>query len=223
MIWAERLFYLICLCCPILCFVFHEEINRLIRSPIGDVPPNRKPEIYGISFFERSKRRLAAVVIVRHGISVVAASLIGVFFVSMALTIYASEPIPNFSWPVTKGDLLVPFGSMDGKVRNEGINIAAKLGTPVLAAADGLVAYAGDELKGYGKLILIRHEGLFSSAYAHNQDLKVSRGDNVGAGDEIATVGQTGEVSQPQLHFELRYGAAPVNPIFYLPPVTASQ
>ena len=89
-------------------------------------------------------------------------------------------------------------------------------GTPVKAAEAGTVAYAGSELKGYGNLVLIRHPNGYVSAYAHNGELKVKRGDSVKRGQVVASSGQTGNVSSPQLHFELRKGSTPVDPTPYL-------
>jgi murein DD-endopeptidase MepM/ murein hydrolase activator NlpD len=96
---------------------------------------------------------------------------------------------------------------------SEGINIAVPAGTPVKAAEDGVVAYAGEELKGYGKLILIRHTNGLISAYAHNSSLLVAKGEKVRRGQNISLSGQTGSVTSPQLHFEVRQGAVPVDPI----------
>ena len=87
------------------------------------------------------------------------------------------------------------------------------LGTAVKAAENGVVAYAGDELKGYGKLVLIRHADNWVSAYAHNDEIVVKRGDTVSRGQVIAKAGKTGDVDQPQLHFELRKGSQPVDPL----------
>ena len=99
---------------------------------------------------------------------------------------------------------------------NDGINIAVPEGTAVKAAEDGVVAYAGSELKGYGNLVLVRHPNGFVSAYANNGSLDVKRGDTVKRGQTIAKSGQSGNVSSPQLHFELRKGAQPVDPATYL-------
>jgi murein DD-endopeptidase MepM/ murein hydrolase activator NlpD len=89
-------------------------------------------------------------------------------------------------------------------------------GTPIKAAEDGVVAYAGNELKGYGNLVLIRHAGGYVSAYANASDLMVKRGDRVKRGQVIAHAGQTGNVTSPQLHFEIRKGSTPVNPTKFL-------
>jgi murein DD-endopeptidase MepM/ murein hydrolase activator NlpD len=118
----------------------------------------------------------------------------------------------QFRWPV-KGRIVAKFGdSLDG-ARNDGINVAVPLGTDVKAAENGVVAYAGDELKGYGKLVLIRHADNWVSAYAHNDEIVVKRGDTVSRGQVISKAGKTGEVDQPQLHFELRKGSQPVDPL----------
>ena len=99
---------------------------------------------------------------------------------------------------------------------NDGINISLPEGTSVKAAESGVVAYAGSELKGYGNLILIRHPNGFVSAYANNGDIEVKRGETVKRGQVIAKSGQSGNVNSPQLHFELRKGATPVDPTSYL-------
>jgi murein DD-endopeptidase MepM/ murein hydrolase activator NlpD len=118
----------------------------------------------------------------------------------------------DFRWPA-RGRVISGYS---GKGGNEGINIAVPEGTPVKAAEGGTVAYAGSELKGYGNLVLIRHPNGYVSAYAHNGDLKVKRGDTVKRGQVVANSGQSGNVSSPQLHFELRKGSSPVDPTPYL-------
>jgi murein DD-endopeptidase MepM/ murein hydrolase activator NlpD len=116
----------------------------------------------------------------------------------------------EFRWPA-KGRIIQGFGP-----GSDGINIALPEGTPVKAVENGVVAYAGNELKGYGNLVLIRHDNGYVSAYANNGELKVKRGEQVKRGQTIATSGQTGNVSSPQLHFELRKGSTPVDPMPYL-------
>lgn len=118
---------------------------------------------------------------------------------------------PEFRWPA-RGRVIQSYR----KGSNDGINIAVPEGTPVKAAEAGTVAYAGSELKGYGNLVLIRHPNGFVSAYAHNGELNVKRGDTVRRGQTIARSGRTGNVSSPQLHFELRKGSTPVDPSEYL-------
>ena len=129
------------------------------------------------------------------------------------------QPAPlssgKFLWPVN-GRVLSGFGPKDGGLHNDGINIAAPRGTPVRAAENGVVAYAGNELRGFGNLLLIRHADGWMSAYAHNESLLVQRGDKVARGQTIARVGSSGSVSTPQLHFELRRGARSVNPTSHL-------
>ena len=105
-----------------------------------------------------------------------------------------------------------------GGGRNDGINIAAPRGTPVRAVEGGVVAYSGNELRGYGNLVLIKHPDGFISAYAHCEELLVKRGQHVKAGQVIAKVGATGGVGRPQLHFELRRGENPVDPKKFLAP-----
>jgi len=127
----------------------------------------------------------------------------------------------TFRWPV-KGRIISSFGKKPGGLRNEGINIAVPEGTSVRAAESGVVAYAGNELKGYGNLILVRHKNGWVTAYAHNKTLFVKRGDTVKRGTVIAKAGQTGSVTTPQLHFEIRKGASAVNPLKYLTSRTAA-
>jgi murein DD-endopeptidase MepM/ murein hydrolase activator NlpD len=118
----------------------------------------------------------------------------------------------DFRWPA-RGRVIAGFGANGG---NEGINIAVPEGTPVKATEAGTVTYAGSEVKGYGNLVLIRHDNGFVSAYAHNGALSVKRGETVKRGQVIATSGQTGNVTSPQLHFEIRKGATPVDPMKHL-------
>ncbi|MDE2014322.1 MAG: M23 family metallopeptidase [Alphaproteobacteria bacterium] len=117
----------------------------------------------------------------------------------------------QFTWPVI-GRVIQPFGSQGNGERNDGINIAARRGEPIRAAAAGTVTYAGDELKDYGNLILIRHDDGYVTAYAHAQSIAVSRGEHVAKGQVIGYAGSTGNVARPQLHFEIRHGARPVDP-----------
>ena len=117
----------------------------------------------------------------------------------------------SFQWPV-QGRILSDYGSSANGERNDGINIATPLGEPIHAAASGTVTYAGNELKGYGNLILIRHDGGYVTAYAHAEKMLVTRNDTVTKGQVIGYAGDTGDVTQPQLHFEIRHGVEPVNP-----------
>ncbi len=121
----------------------------------------------------------------------------------------------KFMWPV-KGKIVSPFGATYKKKQNDGINIAAAKGTTVKAAEAGTVGYAGNQLKGYGNLILIRHANGWMTAYAHNDKILIKKGQKVKKGQRIATVGKTGNVSTPQLHFEIRYKTKVVNPKSYL-------
>ena len=123
--------------------------------------------------------------------------------------------MPSFRWPVN-GRVITAFGPKPSGQQNDGINLAVPEGTPVKSAEDGVVAYSGSELKGYGNLILVRHSNGFVSAYAHNSELLVKRGDNIQRGQIIARAGQTGNVTSPQLHFEIRKGSTPVDPATYL-------
>jgi murein DD-endopeptidase MepM/ murein hydrolase activator NlpD len=121
----------------------------------------------------------------------------------------------SFRWPV-RGRIISGFGAKPTGQRNDGINLAVPEGTSVKAAEAGTVIYAGNELEGYGKLVLVRHADDWVSAYAHNSDIKVKRGDTVRRGQTLATAGMSGSVTSPQVHFELRKKAKPVNPLDYL-------
>lgn len=122
----------------------------------------------------------------------------------------------KFLWPV-KGTVISNFGVMGKGRKNDGINIKAARGSDVKAADKGTVAYAGNELKGFGNLILIKHTDGWITAYAHNDKLVVKKGQTVAKGEKIATVGSTGSVDSPQLHFEVRAGKKAVDPRKYLP------
>jgi murein DD-endopeptidase MepM/ murein hydrolase activator NlpD len=121
----------------------------------------------------------------------------------------------SFRWPV-RGRVIEGFGATVGGARNDGINLAVPEGTSVKAAEDGEVIYSGNELKGYGNVVLVKHPDGFVSVYAHASDLLVNKGDKVSRGQIIARAGATGNVTQPQLHFELRKGQHPIDPKSYL-------
>ncbi|PZQ14989.1 MAG: hypothetical protein DI565_11170 [Ancylobacter novellus] len=125
---------------------------------------------------------------------------------------------PSFRWPV-RGRVISGYGSKTSGASNDGVNIAVPEGTEVKASDDGVVAYSGSELKGFGNLVLIRHPNGWVTAYAHNSALNVKRGDTVRRGQIIAKSGATGSVSSPQLHFEVRKGAQTVDPMKHLPDV----
>ena len=128
----------------------------------------------------------------------------------------ASTRKTKFMWPVN-GTVVSGFGNLGSGRKNDGINIKAALGTAVKAADSGTVAYAGNELKGFGNLILIKHSDGWITAYAHCDRLFVKKGQKVARGEKIATVGSSGSVTTPQLHFEVRAGKKAVNPRSYLP------
>ena len=127
----------------------------------------------------------------------------------------ASAAMPTFRWPV-RGRVITGYGPRPSGQQNDGINVAVPEGTPVKAAEDGVVAYAGNELKTYGNLVLVRHANGYVTAYAHASEILVKRDEPVKRGQVIAKSGQTGNVSTPQLHFEIRKGSAPVDPMPYL-------
>ncbi len=121
----------------------------------------------------------------------------------------------SFKWPV-RGRIISEFGKKPDGQKNDGINLVVPEGTPVKASRDGEVIYAGNELEGYGNLVLVRHPGNWVTAYAHNSELLVKRGDQVRRGQPVAKAGRSGNVSFPQVHFEIRKGATPVNPMSHL-------
>jgi murein DD-endopeptidase MepM/ murein hydrolase activator NlpD len=143
-----------------------------------------------------------------------------------SVTSQALPPIavnaPVFDWPVS-GRVISDFGATANGGKNDGINLAANKDAPIHASASGTVTYAGDDLKNYGNLLLVKHSGGYTTAYAHANRLIVARGAFVTRGQVIGYVGQTGDVSSPQLHFEIRSGTTPVNPRSYLSSATASN
>lgn len=130
-----------------------------------------------------------------------------------------AEPPPRsgrtFAWPV-RGRILSTFGPKPDGLHNDGINIAARAGSPVIAAENGVVVYAGSELKGFGNLLLVRHADGWITAYAHLERALVKKGQSVKKGQAIGTVGSSGGVDQPQLHFEIRRGTQAVDPAKFL-------
>jgi murein DD-endopeptidase MepM/ murein hydrolase activator NlpD len=130
-------------------------------------------------------------------------------------TAEATGALPTFRWPV-RGRVVTGYGAKTNGKSNDGINVAVPEGTPVKAAEDGVVAYSGNELKGYGNLILVRHSNGYVTAYAHASELLVKRGETIKRGQVIAKSGQSGEVGSPQLHFEIRKGSSPVDPLQFL-------
>lgn len=115
-----------------------------------------------------------------------------------------------------QGRIISSFGAKSGGLHNDGINIAAPKGAPVVAAENGVVAYSGDDLKGFGNLVLVRHADGWVSAYAHMGNVSVKQGQTLARGQKIGEVGTSGDVSSPQLHFELRKGTKAKNPSKYI-------
>ena len=142
----------------------------------------------------------------------------------VALPPAAVDLSAKLRWPLTTVAVVVgsPFGARWGKP-HEGIDLPAPLGTPVFAAADGTVVYAGHGIRGYGNLIVLKHPGDLLTVYAHASALLVSQGQPVRAGDRIALVGQSGHATGPHLHFEVRSGQIPRDPMHYLPALHGSQ
>ncbi len=138
----------------------------------------------------------------------------------------AAKPAPSskgspMPWPV-QGRVLAGYGVAAGGAHNDGINIAAPRGAPVRAVDGGVVAYAGNEVRGYGNLVLVKHANGFISAYAHLEELLVKRDEQVKRGQVIAKVGATGGVGEPQLHFELRRDKRAVDPREFLAPTPSA-
>jgi murein DD-endopeptidase MepM/ murein hydrolase activator NlpD len=127
-----------------------------------------------------------------------------------------------FLWPV-RGHVLATYGTKPDGTHNDGINIAAPRGTAVQAVEGGVVAYTGNELRGYGNLVLVKHANGWISAYAHCDAILVKRGEKVERGQVIARVGSTGNVNEPQLHFELRRGQHAVDPREFMPPLPTAM
>jgi murein DD-endopeptidase MepM/ murein hydrolase activator NlpD len=121
----------------------------------------------------------------------------------------------EFMQPVS-GRIISSYGPKADGLHNDGINIQAPKGAPVRAAQNGIVVYTGDDLEGYGNLILVRHQNGLMSAYAHLDKTLIKRGDKVMQGQSIGTVGSSGHVDTPQLHFEIRRGSKAINPTTYL-------
>lgn len=136
---------------------------------------------------------------------------------------YSSSPLASppprsgskFSWPI-KGKVVSRFGAKEGGLYNDGINIAATKGAAVKAAENGVVAYTGDQIKGFGNMVLVKHQGDYMTAYAHLDAINVGKGQAIKIGQSIGTVGSTGTVSSPQLHFEIRKGRKAIDPVRYL-------
>lgn len=128
----------------------------------------------------------------------------------------------DFRWPVL-GTILSGFGPKGGGLHNDGVNIRVAAGTPIRAAEQGVVIHAGSDLEAFGNLLLIRHANGFVTVYAHADRLLVGRGTRVRQGEIIAHAGQTGNVSEPQLHFEIRKGRKAINPKTHLPTLTAAR
>ena len=121
----------------------------------------------------------------------------------------------KFSWPV-RGKILSGYGAKNNGLFNDGINISAAKGADVKAAENGVVAYAGNEVKGMGNLVIIQHSGGWMTVYAHMDSMSVKRGNTVSVGQSIGKIGMTGKVDKPQLHFEIRKGTKAYDPVAYL-------
>lgn len=152
---------------------------------------------------------------------IVASSAAGVPRPKPKPAFHPDPPVPQrdaegFIWPVD-GRVLSSFGAKASALHNDGLNIAAPMGAPVRAADNGVVAYAGDQIRGFGNMLLIKHADGLITAYAHADKLLVARGDVVSRGQVIARVGKSGDIDAPQLHFEVRRGSQAVDPRKFLP------
>jgi murein DD-endopeptidase MepM/ murein hydrolase activator NlpD len=127
-----------------------------------------------------------------------------------------TDGAPRLRWPVAGAAVASPFGTRDGRP-HDGIDLPAPIGTPVYAAGDGQVIYAGSSVRGYGNLVVVQHAGDLLTVYAHNASILVRAGDVVAAGQRLALVGQSGRASGPHLHFEVRQGQVPRDPLWFLP------
>jgi murein DD-endopeptidase MepM/ murein hydrolase activator NlpD len=123
-----------------------------------------------------------------------------------------------FRWPLSAPRVTSLFGTRDGRV-HEGIDLGAPIGTPILAAGEGHVIYAGDAVSGYGNMVVLEHAGAIMTVYAHNSVQLVRAGDRIASGQPIARVGQSGRATGPHLHFEVRRGQVPQDPLRFLPPI----
>ena len=124
-----------------------------------------------------------------------------------------------FGWPVNgqvNGQIIESFGLVSSGVKNDGINIAGNDGDAVVSSFDGTVAFIGKDLKSFGNMILIKHKNGWITAYAHLGDIGVTEGQNIRKGEKIGTIGQSGKVKQPQLHFQIRKSRQPVDPLQYI-------
>ena len=137
------------------------------------------------------------------------------FIASEQSIVKSSKLRSGFIWPV-KGKIISNYGKSSGGFFNDGINIDSKMNANVKASSDGTVIYSGNEIPGYGNLVLIKHSKNWITAYAHLSKVFIVRGVKVKKGESIGLVGKTGNVSKPQLHFEIRRGKEAVNPIKYL-------
>jgi len=142
--------------------------------------------------------------------------------VTKPVKVAANTKSASFMWPVSSKKIISEFGPKGAGKANDGINIASTEGEPVWAAADGEVVYVGNELKGYGNMVLIKHGGDKATTYAHLSRAAVDKYDHVKQGDIIGYVGSTGSVKEPQLHFAIRDGKDAVDPLKYLDRKVAS-
>jgi lipoprotein NlpD len=136
-----------------------------------------------------------------------------------ALTAEKPPEAMPLRWPLVQPRLSSAFGNRPGRPQpHEGIDLAAPLGTPIYAADAGQVVYAGNQVRGYGNMVVLQHAGGILTVYAHTSVILVRTGDRIGGGQEIARVGQSGRATAPHLHFEVRRGQTPENPLRFLPP-----
>jgi murein DD-endopeptidase MepM/ murein hydrolase activator NlpD len=138
------------------------------------------------------------------------------------LALAPDGPAAPLRWPLEDPRMSSPFGARQGRV-HEGIDLAAPIGTSIRAAEAGQVLYSGDAVRGYGNMVVVQHAGDLLTVYAHNSVLLVHTGDKIAAGQEIALVGQSGRATAPHLHFEVRRGQVPQDPLRFLPRLGAGK
>lgn len=166
-----------------------------------------------ITYSEDSGKPSEGKMLPSSGTNTVAMTTAPVTAPTVSSTTSSATPVGNWRWP-TDGKIIDNFSASEGG--NKGIDIAGSRGQPVISTASGRVVYAGNALRGYGNLIIIKHNDDYLSAYAHNDTMLVREQQEVKAGQKIATMGSTG-TSSVRLHFEIRYKGKSVNPLRYLP------
>lgn len=211
--------------------------QRLVLPPPKTYKVQRGDTIYEISrMFSTTQNRVVRLNKIKKPYRIYEGQVLKMPMPEQRIDVASAKPIPKsiqklkkkaklsapklsgngqFLQPV-KGKIISSYGPKSGGLHNDGINIAAPRGTSVKVAQSGVVAYVGDAIEGYGNLVLVRHDKGYMSAYAHLDKISVKRGTTLSKGQKLGTVGQTGNVNTPQLHFEIRKGTKALNPAVYL-------